>query len=336
MQARKLTGIFTPNMVPLDEQGRINEAEFRRFIDWLIDKGIDGLYPNGSTGEFTRFSFEERKRIVRIVVEQAAGRVKILAGAAEADVRTTLDAAAYYHELGCDAVAIVAPFYYRLSQDAVYAYFTEIARQSPIPLTLYNIPQFANDITNETIKRLAMENPRIVGIKDSSRDFPRFLNMMHEIRPVRPDFLFLTGCEEILLPALMMGADGGTIATSGVVPEVVMKLAGLARSGRFEEARQVQFAMLDLIKLIVFGADFPAAVRAAMEIRGFSMGRGRMPLSASQQLNLEAIRHAIHCTLSAHGVVDAPPGGCAAPAVLTSNTVEQIVKEVAARLRAGA
>src|SRR5437868_5787165 len=193
-------------MVPLDERGRINESELRRIVDWLIDSGISGLYPNGSTGEFTRFSLEERKEIVRICCEQnrlGGGRGKlpdrrafVLAGAAEANVATTLEAAAYYHSLGADAVAIVAPFYYKLSQEGVYAYFSEIARNSPIDLTLYNIPQFANDISNDTIKRLADDHPRIIGIKDSSRDLPRFLNMMNEVSPIRPDFVFLIGCEE--------------------------------------------------------------------------------------------------------------------------------------------
>ena len=124
----KLRGIFTPNMVPLDSQGQINEAEFRRYIDWLIVGGVHGLYPNGSTGEFTRFSRDERRRIIEIVTDQVDGRVPVLAGAAEANVKETIAACEYYHELGVTAVAIVSPFYYKLSPDNVYAYFKEIAR----------------------------------------------------------------------------------------------------------------------------------------------------------------------------------------------------------------
>lgn len=327
MSQKKLQGIFTPNMVPLDERGRINEAELRRIVDWLIEKGISGLYPNGSTGEFTRFSFEERKEIVRIVTEQNNGRISVLAGAAEANVNTTIEAAAYYHSLGADAVAIVAPFYYKISQEGIYAYFSEIARNSPIDLTLYNIPQFANDITNDTIKRLAAEHPRIVGIKDSSRDLPRFLGMMHDIAPIRPDFVFLIGCEEILLPAVMMGADGGTVATSGVVPEVVMKLYNLSRVGRYDEARAIQYKLLDLIKLIVFGADFPEAVRQAVGLRGFKMGQGRQPLSANQQFSLEEVRRTIQCTLNEFGFTDQPVGGCSTQGI-DRGSVERIVQEV--------
>lgn len=333
-QKKKLYGIFTPNMVPLDDRGRINERELRRMVDWLIDCGINGLYPNGSTGEFTRFSFEERKEIVRIVTEQTAGRTFVLAGAAEANVKMSLEAATYYHSLGCDAVAIVAPFYYKLSQEGVYAYFSEIARQSPVDLTLYNIPQFANDIAHDTIKRLAAEQPRIIGIKDSSRDLPRFMNMMNEVAPLRPDFVFLIGCEEILLPALVMGADGGTLATGGVVPEVVVKLYHLARAGKIDQARAIQYKLLDLIKLIIFGADFPEAVRQAVGLRGFQMGAGRQPLSPSQQFCLDDVRRTVQCMLSEFGFTDQPLGGCdPLPAGADRQSVEQIVQDVIRGLR---
>ena len=114
-ETKKLEGIFTPLLVPLDERGQINEPELRRFVSWLIERGVHGLYPNGSTGEFTRFTPEERRRIVQVVAEEAGGRVPILAGAAEANVKETLSACEAYAEMGARAVAIVAPFYYRLT-----------------------------------------------------------------------------------------------------------------------------------------------------------------------------------------------------------------------------
>ncbi len=324
----KLSGIFTPNMVPLDDRGEINELELRRLVDWLIDNGISGLYPNGSTGEFLRFSFEERKRIVRIVTEEAAGRVPVLAGAAEANVRTTLEACEYYHSLGAVAVALVAPFYYKLSPEAVYAYFAEIGRNTPVNVTLYNIPQFANDIPIQILKRLC-EFERIVGIKDSSRDFPRFMNLMNAIRPLRPDFVFFTGTEETLLPALLMGADGGTIATSGVAPEVVMKLYEHFRRGDLDQARAIQFKLLDLIEVLVFGADFPEGVRQALILREFKMGVGRQPLSPSQQLDLDAVRNVLRCLLSEYGFTERPAAGCdPLTARVRSADVERIVRDV--------
>src|SRR5882757_3783261 len=126
-----IEGIFTPHIVPLHSSGEINEAELRRYIDWLIDSGVHGLYPNGSTGEFTRFTPEERRHIVQIVCDQARNRVPVLAGAAEANVQETIKACEIYHEYGARAVAIVSPYYYKLNSESVYLYFAEIARHSP-------------------------------------------------------------------------------------------------------------------------------------------------------------------------------------------------------------
>ena len=106
--AERITGIFTPNIVPLDDRRQIDEPELRRYVDWLIERGVHGLYPNGSTGEFVRFTSEERRRIVDIMADQTRGRVPILAGAAEANTGETIRACEYYSQLGVRAVAIVS------------------------------------------------------------------------------------------------------------------------------------------------------------------------------------------------------------------------------------
>ena len=144
---------------PRRARARSTKPELRRFVSWLIERGVHGLYPNGSTGEFTRFTPEERRRIVESSCDEAGGRVPILAGAAEANVKETLAACEAYAGMGARAVAIVAPFYYKLTPESVYAYFAEIARNSPIDLTLYNIPMFASPIDVPTIRRLAGEFP---------------------------------------------------------------------------------------------------------------------------------------------------------------------------------
>jgi hypothetical protein len=160
---------------------------------------------------------------VHIVAEECAGRVPILAGAAEANVKETLFACQAYADMGVRAVAIVAPFYYKLAPESVYAYFAEIARNSPIDLTLYNIPMFASPIDVPTIRRLADEFPRVIGIKDSSGDLAFMMRMIAADRPNRPDFTFLTGWEAVLVPMLMIGCDGGTHASSNVVPEMTRR-----------------------------------------------------------------------------------------------------------------
>lgn len=331
--ASKLQGIFTPNLMPLDSRGQINEAELRRYIDWLIAKGVHGLYPNGSTGEFTRFTAEERRRIIRIVCDQARGRVPVLAGAAEANVKETIAACEAYYEFGARAVAIVSPFYYRLSPESVYAYFREIAQNSPIDVTLYNIPMFASPIDVPTIRRLA-EFPRVVGIKDSSGDMAFMLRMMAAVQPIRPDFSFLTGWEAVLVPMLIMGVDGGTNATSGIVPEVTRKMWDLTKAGQFDQARAVQLRLLELFDTMLYSADFPEGFRAAAELRGFQFGRSRQPMSESQRIDIDALQSVLQCILADWGYVDAPEEGCALrTGNIQRDRVAQVAEAVMRKLR---
>lgn len=305
----KIEGIFTPHMVPLDVKGHINEPELRRYVDWLIERGVHGLYPNGSTGEFVRFNADERRQIVRIVCEQSRGRVPVLAGAAEANVRETIRACEIYHEYGARAVAIVSPFYYRLGPESVYAYFREIALASPIDVTLYNIPMFASPIDLKTIQRLS-ELERVVGIKDSSGDLAFMMRMIASIRPHRPDFSFLTGWEAVLVPMLIAGVDGGTHASSGIVPEVTRKLFDLTRSGQVEEAMRLQYRLLELFDMMLNSTDFPEGFRLAVQLRGFDMGVGRQPFSSSQQADHLALQGVMQCILADFGFVNAPAEGC--------------------------
>lgn len=277
-----IEGVFTPHMVPLDDRGNIAEEELRRYLDWLIDRGVHGLYPNGSTSEFLRFTADERRRIVKIACEVAGGRVPVLAGASEANIKETLRACEAYADYGARAVAIVSPFYYRLSPDSVYAYFSEIATQSPIDITLYNIPMFASPIDVPTLARLASYD-RIVGIKDSTGDLSAMQRMIAAVRPQRPDFAFLTGWEPVLASMMAIGANGGTHATSGVVPELTRAIYDAAAAGQMEIALALQQQLLPLFDSMLHGLDFPEGFRVGVELRGFRMGDSRQPLTSGQR-----------------------------------------------------
>jgi dihydrodipicolinate synthase/N-acetylneuraminate lyase len=277
-----IKGIYTPHIVPLDAKGSIDEKRLRFYVDWLIERGVHGLYPNGSTGEFTRFTNDERRQIVQIVCEHTAGRVPVLAGAAEANVRETLKACEAYASYGARAVAIVSPFYYRLSTESVYAYFREIAVNVPIDVTLYNIPMFASPIDVHTICRLA-EFDRIVGIKDSSGDLQFMVKIMQAIRSNRPDWVFLTGWDAVLVPMLLMGVDGATIACSGVIPEVTRQIYDLCVAEDWMQARNLQVSLIKLFDVMLSGTDFPEGFRIAAKHRGVPLGEGRQPYTDNQR-----------------------------------------------------
>jgi 4-hydroxy-tetrahydrodipicolinate synthase len=305
MNSSPIQGIYTPNIVPYKEDHSINEGELRRYVSWLIDKGVSGLYPNGSTGEFIRLSFEERVRVVEIVVDEAAGRVPVLAGAAEPNADLVLEACRRYADLGCRAVSVTGPYYYKVSQESIESYFRELAQRTPIDIVIYNIPQFSNEVGLETIRRLALDYPRIVGTKDSSRDMPRFMDTLNEIKSQRPDFACLIGCEEILLPTLLMGGDGGTIATSGVAPEAIMQLYKAFHEGNLKEAKRIQFKLLELIKTMFAAGNFPEGFREGVGLRGFAIGRTRHPLGEREKHHLEEIRSRLACLLNECGYSEA-------------------------------
>ena len=134
--------------------------------------------------------------------------------------------------------------------------------------------------------------------------------MINAVRPVRPDFSFLTGWDVVLIPMMLMGADGGTNATSGVVPELMRKLYDLASAKQWDQAIPLQLRLVELFDLMLLGADFPEGFRAAVELRGFEMGRGRQPMSDKQHVDRAALKHSLQCMLSDFNAVDAP-GQCA-------------------------
>jgi dihydrodipicolinate synthase/N-acetylneuraminate lyase len=333
-----IQGIYVPNIVPYDVKGRIDEDELRRIIRWLDAKGVSGFYPNGSMGEFIRLSYEERRRVVEIVAAESNGK-PVLAGAAEPNVDLVLEMCGHCADLGCRAVSITGPYYYKLTQESIEAYFRELAAKSPIDIVVYNIPVFANEISLPVLERLALECPRIVGTKDTSKDMGRFQQTLHRIKPQRPDFSVLIGWEELLCASLFMGADGGTLSSAGVVPEVVMKLYHAAGAGRWDEARELQFRLLDLFELMVGAPNFPEGFRSGYELRGFQAGRARFPLSDQERESIARMRGKLACLLADCGFNEAaaecrPDGACSAddqPDI--ASIVDAVMKQLQPHLR---
>lgn len=297
----KLQGVFVPNIAPYRADGSLHEEELRRMVDWFIEKGISGLYPNGSTGEFIRLGMEERKRTVAIMADQARGRLPILAGAAESNTDRVLEMCRHCADHGCDAVSITGPYYYQPNQESVEAWFRHLAAESPIDIVLYNIPAFCTEISLPVLTRLALDCPRIIGIKDSSGDMARYLRTINDIKPQRPDFSILAGWDPLLVPFVFMGGDGGTLATSGIAPEALMRMYGLCRSGDWAEARRLQYQVIELFDLMLGTGNFPTGFRLAYEVRGFDIGPARFPESADDEALFPRIRQQIACLLDSSG-----------------------------------
>jgi len=293
-------GIFCPNIVIFDAEDKINYQEMEQYVEWLIQAGIHGLYPNGSTGEFVRLSWEERQDVVRLICSVNQGRVPVLAGASEANLRDVLKMAEFYASIGVDAISLVAPYYYKISDRSLFEYFAEIATNSALDILLYNIPQFTQELTLEMMEDL-LPYERIFGTKDSSRDLPRLINTMHRLRAQRPDYVVLVGCEEILFPSVVMGASGGTIATSGIIPEVIVEVYHRALAGDVEGARTLQYRIMDLINLMLLGVNFPEGFKTGVAVRGFDVGPPRQAMSEEEREYLLKLESQISCILTDMG-----------------------------------
>jgi 4-hydroxy-tetrahydrodipicolinate synthase len=187
-------------------------------------------------------------------------------------------------------VTIVAPYYFRVGPETVYAYFKEIAANSPVDVMLYNIPAFASGIDPGTVRRLADECERIVAIKDSSGNLPNMMRMIESVRPDRPDFTFFTGTDSMLMPMVLIGCDGGIHASSGIVPELTRALYERTAEGKIDEARALQVTVQRLYEAMGAAVEFPEGYRAGVSARGFDMGPGRQPLTADQRAALEKFR----------------------------------------------
>ncbi len=335
MRKEPISGIFVPNIAPYTKDGRLNEPELRKIVRWLINKGVTGLYPNGSMGEFIRLSFEERLRLVEIVADEANGEVPILAGAAEANIDMVLETCEFCAKIGCRAVSITGPYYFKVSQESIEHYFREISRQSPIDIIMYNIPAFANEISLPVIERLAMDCENIIGTKDSSADMSRVMHLIHDIKSKRPDFSVLIGWEEIFIPAMIMGADGGTLSTAGVIPEVFVKMWKEFSSGNIEACKQLQFKILTLFKTMLEATNFPEGFREGYSVRGFDVGRARQPMSPNEESQMAGIRNQIACILADCGYQDAA-AICQANKMTQSSVsgidTEEIVRAVMAKI----
>jgi 4-hydroxy-tetrahydrodipicolinate synthase len=161
------------------------------------------------------------------------------------------------------------------------------------------------------------------------------MRMIAAVRPLRPDFSFLTGWEAVLVPMLLAGADGGTHATSGVVPELTRQLFDLTRGGQIEAAMRLQYRLLELFDAMIYSAEFPEGFRSAVALRGFAMGRGRHPQTPVQEAAREKLQRVLQCLLADFGFVQPPLEGCPARsrASAESDPVERIAKAVADELR---
>lgn len=272
----KPTGIYPAMTTPFRDDGEINENVLRNIVDFNIEKGLHGLFPVSSSGDFACMTVDQMIECMTIVADQANKRVPVIPGISSTSLEVSVKLAQKAKEVGCTAVLACPPYFYKMSPASMAKYYEILANEIDLPLIIYNMPLFAPPIPYEVVKLLA-DNKNIIGMKDSSGNIVDFMHF----KEAAPRFSLLTGREEGLTAALAIGADGCMTAMANIFPELMVGIWNACRTGDFEKARYLQKYTLPIISSC-FGLPFPVAFRIAMEARGFKMGPHKQIMCESE------------------------------------------------------
>jgi len=291
---KDLKGMFKPEgicvamILPYNKDGSINEEELKKLINFQLDKGVHGFLPLGSIGEFVHLSKEEKIKVIELTINTVNGRAYVIPNVGSSHPKKSIKLAIEAKKLGCNGVLISPPYYYKLSNDMIERYFEEIINAVDMPVILYNIPGFTQPLSYGTVKRLS-QLKNVVGMKDSSGSMVDFLHFLDEVRLTGKDMNFMPGREETFFASLMMGAKGSITGIAAILPEFMVGIYDNWITGKFDNARHLQISILEVIRAIN-SFPFPMGSKMALEIRGFTMGPPRQPLSEIQKSRSNTIR----------------------------------------------
>jgi 4-hydroxy-tetrahydrodipicolinate synthase len=287
MFAGALTALVTPF-----RDDRIDEKALRALVADQIDSGIDGLVPAGTTGESVSLSAEEYAELLRIVIDEARGRVPVIAGAGAAATGHTIELCKVAQRLKADAVLVVVPYYYRPTQEGLFAHYAAVAKAVPLPIVLYNIPvRCGVDLSVSTLERLA-SIPSVVAVKEATGNVLR----SSEIAARFGDrFSILSGDDSLTLPIMAVGGQGVISVASNVAPGEVCKQVDLFRAGDLAGARAQHQRLLPLYEAL-FVETNPGPVKCALGMRGVIKPEIRLPFVLPTEASQQRIRSALAAT----------------------------------------
>lgn len=270
------------------KDGVIDEKGLRELVEFQIAGGTDGLVPCGTTGESATLSHEEHCRVIEIVIDQARGRVPVIAGAGSNSTKETVYLADHARKSGADAVLLITPYYNKPTQEGLYQHFKYVAERVDIPQILYNVPSRTGvNMLPETVVRLsAIKN--IVGIKEASGSLDQASII---IKNAEPNFILLSGEDSITFPLMALGAKGVISVVTNIVPDMMALMCDRFEAGDMRGAAEMHYKLFDLFK-IVFIETNPIPVKRAMYMLGLSSDEIRLPLipmSDSNSSKLKAV-----------------------------------------------
>lgn len=289
MKHEKYQGIVPAFYACYGEDGEIDVARTKTFARHLVDRGVQGLYVGGSSGECIYQSVEDRKTSLEAVMAEVGDEVVVIAHVAANNTKDSQELARHAESLGVDAIAAIPPIYFRLPEASIAAYWNDISAAAPkTDFFIYNIPQLAGVALTPSLFKVMLENPRVVGVKNSSmpvQDIELFKSTGGE------DVIIYNGPDEQFVAGRLMGAAGGIGGTYAAMPELFLSADRAIKEGDFDRAQKIQFDINQNIYAFVgFEGNMYAVIKAVLhELHGLEFGGVRAPLSNLTEADKEKI-----------------------------------------------
>jgi 4-hydroxy-tetrahydrodipicolinate synthase len=278
-----------PALITPFKNGAVDEAAFRRLVSWQIAEGSHGLVPTGTTGESPTLSHEEHQRVIELCIDEANGRVPVIAGTGSNATDEAIALTKHAKEVGADAVLSVAPYYNRPTQEGIYRHFAAIADAVDIPIFIYNVPaRTAVEVTVETMARLSRV-ARIIGVKDATANLAR---PSRERLACGKDFRLLSGEDGTALGYMAHGGHGCISVTANVAPKLCAQFQDACMQGAYVAALELQDRLMPLHDAMFCEAS-PAPVKFAASLLGMSSDEVRLPLVKATDAARARVREAM-------------------------------------------
>lgn len=272
------SGIIVPMVTPFKgrEMGEVDHKAFELLTDYLISNGVSGLMVNGTSGEFSLQTREERKAVLRTVVHSSGGRVPVIAGVCESSTKNSLDLAKDAKRAGADALIATGPIYYRTNDAGLLMHFQKLIDEVDLPLMIYNIPSWIGyNIPPTVVLKLVNKNPgRVAGVKFTTNDVGLFLEYL---RLLKDKISIMIGSDSLIFSALELGAAGAVAGSANVLPRETSQIFSYFAKGQTTKAREMQAKIDGFTEAMVVGT-YPAALKEGLKFLGLDCGQVRPPL----------------------------------------------------------
>ena len=303
----KYKGIIPAFYACYDEKGEVSVEGTNALVEFLIEKGVAGLYVGGSSGECIYLSVEERKKTLEAVMEVAKGRIAIIAHVACNNTKDSCELARHAQQVGADAIAAIPPIYFRLPEKAIAKYWNDISAAAPeLDFVIYNIPQLAGVSLTLPLLDEMLKNPKVIGIKNSSMPVQDIQMFRRQAKMAGRDIVVFNGPDEQFISGRVIGAEGGIGGTYGVMPEVYVAMNKALAAGNLEKALKLQDAANEVTYAMCSGKGNMYAVAKAVlkERTGISFGGVREPLLSLQEGDEAVVAKAVELVNKAVALCD--------------------------------